>query len=127
MNTRKFGLLGAGVAATLAIAELVRSLLTRHALVGWSTGLTWIGSVAFVGALGVTAVGLLLPRSFGWGVGVLGVIVALGFGVMITAGGSGHTHAMWGGLYLAGAVALLACLAKSLAYYRRSAFAVTHA
>lgn len=127
MDTRKFGLLGAGVAAALAVGELVRSLVMHHALVGWSPGLTWLGSMAFIAAMGVTAIGLLLHRAFGWGVGVLGVIVALGFGVMITAGGTGHTHAMWGGLYLVGGISLLACLAKSLAYYRRPFVGVAHA
>ena len=119
MDARKFGLLGAGVAAVLAVSELVRAMVLRHALVGWSPGTSFLGTLVFVSVLGVAAVGLALHKTFGWGVGVLGSLVALAFGVMVTAGGGGRTHAMWGGLYLLGALVLIGCLAKSLAYYRR--------
>ncbi len=106
------------MAGVLAVAELVRTLVARHALFGWGALLSDLGAISFVGLLAVAAVGLLLGRRFGWAFGVFGSLVGLAYGVMITAGGAGRTHAMWGAVYLFGAMALLACLAKTLAVYR---------
>lgn len=114
----RIGRIGGVLAGLLAVGELVRVLVTRRPLFGWGAFLSHLGAIAFVGLLAVSAVGLLLHRRFGWAFGVFGALVGVAYGVMITAGGAGHTHAMWGAVYLFGAVALLACLAKSFAVYR---------
>jgi hypothetical protein len=118
MNPRTYGLGGAAIAGLMSCAELIRSLAVRSNLIGWSKLISGLGAAIFVSVLLMTAVGLALHKRFGWGFGVFGVLAGLGYGVMITAGGAGHTHAMWGGLYFAGGGALLYCLARSLPYYR---------
>lgn len=103
----------AAMAGGLAISELVRIAILGIGASGGTIAMTIIGSSAFVAVLAVAAIGMLMHRQIGWLFGVLGVLTAASFGVLLATGGSAI-----GGVYMVASMALFACVAKSLHWYR---------
>jgi hypothetical protein len=80
---------------------------------GQTMAMTIIGSSAFVAVLAVAAIGVALHRQVGWIFGLLGVLTAASYGILLATMGSAV-----GTVYVAGAVALFVFVVKSLHWYR---------
>ena len=93
----------AAMAGGLAISELVRIAILGIGASGGTIAMTIIGSSAFVAVLAVAAIGMLMHRQIGWLFGVLGVLTAASFGVLLATGGSAI-----GGVYMVASMALFA-------------------
>lgn len=109
----QLGYVAAGLSGAMGIVELVRVIVTRGETPGFLAPMMTT-SVIVIALLLTSAVGLALHRSMGWLVGMLALLVSMGYGVMVLAGGS-----KIGAVYLFGGLAMFYCLGKSLPAYRR--------
>jgi len=116
----KHGYVAAGIAAVASGFELVRLIVAHAPVTGLAMVTQLIFSVLFIGLLAVAAVGLAINKSFGWLFGVLGMLIAVGYGALLTA--SSH---QWGVAYVLVAAGLFYTLARSLHGYERTFVAGT--
>jgi hypothetical protein len=113
MQPRNYGLVAGGAAAAAVGFELVRLLVVRAPIHGFSPLFQAIVSTVFIGTLGVAAVGLALQKTFGWIDGVFAMLVALAYGFLIPT-----TGPHWGVLYIAVGVTIFLGLVKSMPAFR---------
>lgn len=118
---RSYALAGGALAAVVALFELVRLLLMHGGATGSMTSLNAaIGGTLIIGVNLLAAATIFLRRSSGFLFGVLAGIGTIAHGVIVRASG------LWPGVfYMFAGLALFACTAKSLAYFRSLAPSVT--
>jgi hypothetical protein len=122
-TARGWDIAAAAAAFGLALSEVVRLTIRGIGSGGIGSGgigsggqtmaMTIIGSSAFVAVLAVAAIGVALHRQVGWIFGLLGVLTAASYGILLATMGSAV-----GTVYVAGAVALFVFVVKSLHWYR---------
>ena len=113
LQRQSYGLAAGCLAAGEAGFELVRVAMMQHGAPGY-TGLMSAFSVAFIVVLASAGAALALEKKVGWLFGVVSAVGSIAWGIAVAAGGS-----RWGAFFMASGLAMIGCLAKSLAAFRR--------